>query len=135
MAKRIKRGLLLLFVDLDHLSQINDQHGHRTGDLALIEVAAVLKETFRESDVIGRLGGDEFVVLTVDVDQVSVDILTRRLQEILAAHNREGRLPCDLSLSVGAAHCDSERPCSIDTLLSHADLVMYEDKRKKSRGS
>ncbi|HEY0971402.1 MAG TPA: two-component regulator propeller domain-containing protein [Gemmatimonadales bacterium] len=63
VASRDRRGFVLLFADLDGLKGINDTHGHAAGDRAITDAAALLRETFREADIIARLGGDEFVVL------------------------------------------------------------------------
>ena len=61
IAGRLNRGVLLLLGDLDGLRGINDTLGYEEGDRALIEAANILKETFRESDIIARIGGDEFI--------------------------------------------------------------------------
>ena len=131
LANRTKRQVLLLFADFDHLKQINDAISHRDGDRALIEFANVLKHTFRESDIIARIGGDEFVVLAVEAGEGSRKALPARLQKELDAHNAKGQQPFKLSISVGVAHYDPERPCSIDELLHRADTLMYEQKKAK----
>lgn len=129
MAHRARKRMVLLFADFDHLKQINDAFGHSEGDQALVEVAHVLEETFRESDIIGRIGGDEFAVLAVETDDASIEILVTRLQENLEARNATGDLRYELSLSVGLARYDPEAPCSIDELLARADRSMYEKKQ------
>jgi len=102
------------------------------GDDALIETADILKDIFREADIIARIGGDEFVVLAIETHDANADILSTRLKENLKAHNaREGRR-YKLTLSVGIAGYNPENPCSIDELLDRADKLMYEQKRKKS---
>src|SRR3546814_10918255 len=53
----------LFYIDLDNFKQVNDTHGHQTGDEALLEVAALMKEQIRGGDLAGRLGGDEFALL------------------------------------------------------------------------
>ena len=132
-ANRARRSMVLLFADFNGLKQINDTLGHLEGDRALIETADVLRETFRESDILARIGGDEFVVLAIETDRVGPEILVTRLQENLEAHNAgEGRR-YKLSLSVGLARYDSERSCSIDELLAQADRAMYEQKRGDQR--
>ena len=73
LAHRMNRTMLLFFCDVDNLKGINDTHGHAQGDLALKEVSAILKETFREADILARLGGDEFVVLAVDASLESAE--------------------------------------------------------------
>ena len=62
IAKRNKTGLYLLYLDLNNLKVINDQYGHKEGDKALRQIAQILKNTYRESDVIARIGGDEFAI-------------------------------------------------------------------------
>ena len=129
VADRRKNGSVLLFADLDHLKHINDALGHPEGDRALIEVANILRETFRESDIIARIGGDEFAVLAVETDEVSAETLATRLRYNLEAHNARGDRPYKLSLSIGLAHYAPEHPCSIDELLAQADRAMYEQKQ------
>jgi diguanylate cyclase (GGDEF)-like protein/PAS domain S-box-containing protein len=129
MADRAKKRMVLLFADFDHLKRINDTFGHSEGDRALIEVADVLEDTFRESDIIGRIAGDEFVVLAIETDGDSAEILATRLQENLEARNAKADRRYDLSLSVGIARYDPEYPCSIDELLARADRAMYEQKQ------
>jgi diguanylate cyclase (GGDEF)-like protein/PAS domain S-box-containing protein len=129
MAKRGKRRMMLLFADLDGLKRINDTFGHPEGDRALIEVADILRTTFRESDIVARIAGDEFVVLVIETNGSPAEVLTHRLQENLAARNARGDRPYELSLSIGLARYDPHRSCSIDGLLTQADRAMYEEKR------
>jgi len=128
-ADRTKMKMLLLFADFDDLKRINDTLGHLEGDRALIEVADILRETFRESDIIARIAGDEFVVLAIETDRPSADAITTRLQENLEARNARGDRCYKLSLSVGIARYDPKHPCSIDELLARADRLMYEQKQ------
>jgi diguanylate cyclase (GGDEF)-like protein/PAS domain S-box-containing protein len=128
-AERAQRKMVLLFADFDRLKQINDAFGHAEGDRALIESANVLKETFRESDIIARIGGDEFVVLATETGGSPTEVLAARLQENLEARNLRRDRDYTLSLSLGLARYDPERPCSIDDLLIQADKAMYERKQ------
>ncbi|HEX7588095.1 MAG TPA: diguanylate cyclase, partial [Anaerolineae bacterium] len=133
MAHRTQRGMFLLFGDLDGLKSINDTLGHAKGDAALGETAAILKESFRESDILARLGGDEFAVLAVESAEDSAGILSTRLRKNLAAHNACANRPFHLSLSVGITRYDPAAPCSIDNLMAGADKLMYEQKKQKSK--
>ncbi len=131
-AKRQKTGLFLLYADLDDLKVINDTWGHYEGDLALIKAAALLKTTYRESDVIARIGGDEFVVVfPIGIPGDDIESITGRLHKELANLNADtnGKGRYELSISVGVACFDPENPCSIDKLLVQADSKMYERKR------
>ncbi|HLA04608.1 MAG TPA: sensor domain-containing diguanylate cyclase [Syntrophales bacterium] len=129
--ERKKDGLTLVFADLDHLKEINDSLGHTVGDEALVEVAEVFKEVFRKMDIIGRVGGDEFAILAPETSLEYSDIINNRLQDQLDIHNaREGR-NYTISISVGMAYCDPEKPCSLDELMSRADSLMYGKKKAK----
>lgn len=136
IANRARTRLLQIFADVDGLKQINDRFGHEEGDLALIEVARVLRQTFRESDVLARIGGDEFAILAADVQDGGANVCATRLKEKLESHNlskpdRRYRL----SVSVGIAHYDPAGPCSIEELLSRSDALMYENKRGRKATS
>ena len=126
------KRLLLLFIDMDNLKWINDHHGHNEGDQALIDLANILKKTFRQSDIVARIGGDEFVVLSESTDESGQIVLTR-LYENIKDHNAKGARRYTLSVSVGATQFDPNHPVSIDELLSKADALMYAEKRKKSK--
>jgi diguanylate cyclase (GGDEF)-like protein/PAS domain S-box-containing protein len=131
LAKRLNSRMLLLFADIDDLKTINDTRGHQEGDQALMETANLLKEAFRESDIIARVGGDEFVVLTMGAPEENVEVITTRLQTKLAARNAQGDLPFQLEISTGAACYDPENPYSIEEMLAQTDGLMYAQKRGK----
>jgi diguanylate cyclase (GGDEF)-like protein/PAS domain S-box-containing protein len=131
IAQRTKAHLLLAFVDLDKMKQINDTLGHQAGDAALVDIAAILKEACRESDIVGRMGGDEFAILAIDTADKTGEVLTNRLLNLLNTHNRLAGRSYRLSLSIGIAHFDPEKPSNLYELIAHADTRMYED---KSRG-
>jgi diguanylate cyclase (GGDEF)-like protein len=132
LSVRTKKKLLLLFMDMDNLKWINDHHGHNQGDQALIDLADILKKTFRESDIIARLGGDEFVVLSESMDENGETVLTR-LYENIKDHNAKRSRRYTLSISVGTTQFDPKHPISIDELLSKADALMYAQKNKKPK--
>jgi diguanylate cyclase (GGDEF)-like protein len=130
-AIRTKKRPLLLFIDMDDLKGINDRCGHNEGDQALIDLANILKRTFRESDIVARIGGDEFVVLLESTDENSETLITR-LHENVKDYNAQ-RSQRILSISLGTAQFDPESPISIDELLSKADALMYVHKRRRWR--
>jgi diguanylate cyclase (GGDEF)-like protein len=134
IANRSKKAMSLLYADLDGLKIINDTFGHDEGDRALVETAALLRDAFRESDIIARIGGDEFVVLTVDVGDVKPDSLIWRVQEKFDARNAAGHKKFVLSISQGIACYDPEDPCSVLDLINQADKRMYDEKIAKKAG-
>ena len=131
LAQRNKRGALLFFVDVDQLKKVNDTWGHAQGDLALIEVASILKEAFREADILARLGGDEFLVLAPDLSEENAAALNNRIQASLEARNRQGQRLYQLNLSMGIARYDPKVPCTVNELIAQADNLMYQQKHGK----
>ncbi|PJC71822.1 MAG: hypothetical protein CO013_12595, partial [Syntrophobacterales bacterium CG_4_8_14_3_um_filter_58_8] len=133
-ANRAQRPLLLTFIDCDGLKWINDTQGHKEGDKALIDTTHILRQTFRESDIIARLGGDEFAILSIDAADLNQGDFSRRLQQHIDAFNAKESRPYKLSLSWGAAIYNPESPLSLDELISAADGLMYAQKKAKARG-
>lgn len=134
LANRNSKKLLLFYMDLDGLKKINDAIGHPEGDLALVEAATVLKELFRESDIIGRLGGDEFAVLLFEsISSSDEQAILTRLRETLRERNARPRRLYTLELSAGIKSYDPAHPCSLDELISRADTLMYKEKKSKYR--
>jgi len=134
LAQREGRQGLLFFVDLNGMKQINDTLGHDEGDRALVDTADVLREVFRITDVVSRLGGDEFVALMLDADASQVDVFAARIRQAMTARNAQGLRRYRLSASVGASPYDAQRAQTIESLLAHADTIMYEQKRARRAG-
>ncbi len=134
LARRLKKDLLLVFVDLDDFKSINDTHGHQVGDQALVETADILRTTFRESDVLARLGGDEFVALAMFSPEEGDDLIETRLHQTLAEHNARPSRRYSLSISTGAARFDARNVQSLAELMAMADDALYEKKRARKQG-
>jgi diguanylate cyclase (GGDEF)-like protein/PAS domain S-box-containing protein len=135
MAGRMKINAVLIYIDLDRLKWINDTLGHATGDLALIETAKILKSAFRSSDILARLGGDEFVVLAAETAENSTDVMLTRLETLVNKSNARAGRKYQLSLSVGTAYLNWEKPVPLASLLEQADQRMYQQKQAKKTRS
>jgi diguanylate cyclase (GGDEF)-like protein len=133
LARRQKKGIFILYADVDNLKEINDSFGHKEGDMALIETADILKKNYRESDIIARIGGDEFVIIPIGTAKDNIDIITTRFEKCIEIYNSKSNREYKLSLSYGLAYYDPANPCSIDELLSQADKTMYEHKKYKKK--
>lgn len=131
LARRTARNMVVIYADMDGLKEINDTYGHLEGDRAIVEIARVLKATFRESDIVARYGGDEFVVLAIEAHAESCDIMIDRLRSNTAAFNWEADFDFTISLSIGAAVYDPGEPADLDSLLEAADRAMYDNKKDK----
>ncbi|MDP6353443.1 MAG: diguanylate cyclase [Alphaproteobacteria bacterium] len=130
-ASRDQTRMLVVFIDIDGLKTINDRLGHAEGDRALRDLAEVVTETFRESDVLGRLGGDEFVALVAEGAPTRDDGAVHRLQDHMDAFNADSDRPYVLAASIGVARYDPGAPAPLDQLLSRADTQMYEQKQSR----
>ena len=133
VCRRRSATAALLFFDLTRFKQVNDQYGHAEGDRALAAFADLLREVFRDSDVIGRLGGDEFVVMLSSADQRAEEAL-QRLRNAVAAYNEKTRRGYTLEFNVGVAHFDAQKHQSVDDLIHEADTLMYAQKKRMSAG-
>ncbi len=132
LCKRMKRPASLFFFDLDFFKEINDRFGHAEGDIALINFSKILKDAFRESDVVGRLGGDEFVALLTNANQTETNLILHRLEKVLDEFNNQHKSRgYEIVYSVGVVAFDPTRHLSINDLLAEGDRLMYEQKRNK----
>ena len=132
LAKINAEPFSIAFVDLDGLKGINDTFGHNAGDLALVEAASVLRDSFRRSDIIARLGGDEFAVFVAETQDAKIAGILERIQESLAACNSTPGRNFGLSFSIGIASSSVERHLDLEGLIQRADELMYERKRGKA---
>jgi diguanylate cyclase (GGDEF)-like protein len=129
IARRQRHSVTLAFADLDGLKVINDRCGHMWGDFALKDISAILKNTFRESDVIARIGGDEFAILWISERPPSPAVLHNRLRAGLEAYTASETRPYQLSLSIGFSLYSGDSETSLEDMLFETDQRMYVDKR------
>ena len=131
VAARTRAAVALLFIDVDGLKHVNDEHGHSMGDLLLKETADVLRETIRVSDLAGRLGGDEFCVLLMGDPELDPARAVDRLRHTIDEHNARPGRQFRVSLSIGLSALPPGRSVTLEELIDAADEGMYEDKRGK----
>jgi diguanylate cyclase (GGDEF)-like protein len=128
-AVRHDRGFALLVVDVDHFKQVNDDHGHLTGDALLEHVAKRVGTAKRGEDLLGRVGGDEFVLLMIDPATDHAAEAARRIcAQVANAPLLHGGLQLDATLSGGLALFPGDGN-TWDALFATADARLYEAKR------
>ena len=129
-ARRNRRKLAVLFLDLDHFKNINDTLGHETGDNLLKEVAQRLKSSIRESDRAARLGGDEFNILLSDITypEEAVIIVRKILENCNATYTISGHeLNITFSIGISIYPDDGQH---VEDLMRNADMAMYNAKER-----
>ncbi len=132
LCKRMSIPSCLLFIDLNNFKHINDQYGHAEGDHALQVFSHILRDNYRESDVIGRMGGDEFAVLLTRCSLSECQINLNRLLDSVNNYNQKATRGYNIELSAGFVEYDSQKHSSIDDMLNEADNLMYEQKKLAS---
>jgi diguanylate cyclase (GGDEF)-like protein len=132
VAHRDRKPMMVISADLDGLKGINDTFGHKEGDAAIVETAHILRESFRDADLVARVGGDEFaILLTGGEAEFDAGMLGGRLEATLEAHNETDARRYKISVSAGFATLDDGGTSTFDEWLHRADTMMYERKRQK----
>ena len=126
MAQARRRGqpLSVVLVDIDHFKQINDVHGHATGDAVLVDVARRLESQVRAGDACARFGGEEFLVLLPDTAAAQAVTVAEKLRSALQSSPTVAGLPLTASFGVAG----SEGLDALDRVLEGADRALYRAK-------
>lgn len=127
-ASRSETQLALFFIDLDKFKDINDTHGHKTGDKVLIETAKRIKNCIRVGDTISRYGGDEFVLLVENLSEsYNVGLIAEKILSALSEplYIEGSKLKVTPSIGISIYPNDGDTP---ESLLSYADTAMYQAK-------
>jgi len=134
-ASRNGRPLSLLFIDLDGFKGVNDTHGHLFGSRALVEAAAVIRGSARETDVVARFGGDEFALVLPDTGGEGAFAVGERIRDRIADHKflAGDGLDIHLTASVGVATLP-DVAASAEELVQAADKAMYQVKDSGKNG-
>ena len=131
----VGKHAICVFMDLDHLKEINDTFGHSQGDVALIAVSDMLKQTVRNNDLVARIGGDEFVgMFVIDTPEYD-DIFRARLKRSYEEYNQKSGLPFYVEASVGIAHFTCNQGLEISKIVNDADRYLYEAKKAKRKSA
>jgi diguanylate cyclase (GGDEF)-like protein len=128
ICRRQNTSASLIYIDLKKFKLINDKFGHAEGDVALVAFADLLKNTFRDSDLLARLGGDEFVVLLSNKSKHSVIEALDRFKFSLDDYNKKAKRGYNIEFSYGIVDYDAEIHQTIDKLLADGDSRMYQTK-------
>ncbi len=128
-SRRYDSPFSVFMLDIDWFKRINDTHGHAVGDDVLVLVSEILRNTIRQSDVVGRYGGEEFMVVAAETSHARAGALAERLRARVELESKRVDLPA-VTLSIGVASTDVCREtASVQDLVDLADEALYQAKR------
>lgn len=127
---RTAEAAYLLIVDIDHFKRINDDYGHKVGDLVLCHVADMLQATARQGDLVCRLGGEEFVVISLETDKAGARQLAERIRVAIEHGEVPGigpDQPIRCTVTIGVSN-DLTSTQALDAAMQQADAALYRGK-------
>lgn len=124
-ARRHRKAIAFMMIDLDHFKMVNDTYGHLNGDAVLAELASIISTGARESDVCARYGGEEFAMILHETTEPGARTLAERIRAKVAASTFPGGLKLTISIGVAA----TDEPSLFTTLIDRADQALYVAKQ------
>jgi diguanylate cyclase (GGDEF)-like protein/PAS domain S-box-containing protein len=130
LAKREKKPLSLMMIDIDKFKNINDTYGHKNGDIVIRTLATIMIENTRASDIVARIGGEEFVILLPNTMTGDAVTLANKLRKKIENHliKLEDNIDINITVSIGVASVIVEDEVTIDKALARADEALYKVK-------
>jgi len=124
MAKRHSSNLSLIIMDIDHFKAVNDVYGHQVGDAVLVQMAKIITQMIRKSDIFGRFGGEEFLIVCPKTTQEEAFVLAEKLRKSIENHYFEEVGYKTISLGISQFKSTD----MTENILKRADLALYEAK-------
>jgi len=125
-AKRYANNLSVIFCDIDHFKKVNDNYGHKIGDIVLEEYAKIMQQNIRKSDVLGRWGGEEFLIILPHTSLNQAKKVAEKLREEIKKHHfpKVGNITCSFGVS------EYKYNETLHDLMQKVDEALYEAKEK-----
>ncbi len=122
--KKFKENFSIVMLDIDHFKAVNDTYGHQVGDTVLREMAMLIKDSIRSTDIIGRWGGEEFMLICPKTDSSNAYAVAQNIRENIQTHN----FPRVGSLTISAGVSDIISNEDVNALVNSADSLLYDAK-------
>lgn len=132
---RYNHPIGFVMIDVNSFKEINDLYGHQVGDEVLQEVAKLLQQQVRESDIVVRYGGDEFLLVLIETNGETVQVKRRVLEEVARRNKTNPVFDFPVTFSIGIAHWSPDSLQSVSEVLAEADKRMYKSKRSQDRST
>jgi diguanylate cyclase (GGDEF)-like protein len=131
-AARHETPAAVLYIDLDGLKRINDDHGHHVGDAVLLHLARLLTENLRATDMVARIGGDEFGLILDHLSEADATAKAKALSDYVSAqHVDVGAATIAIRVTIGLAMVRAGE--SVASLIERADAAMYANRHHRSQ--
>lgn len=125
-AQRYRAQFTLFILDIDYFKEINDEYGHATGDDVLIDVAQIIQDNVRATDIVARWGGDEFVVLAVETNERRGLAVAEKIRKSVSEYHKNN---LNITASIGLAEVNIDLD-NARTMFLKADKALYEAKNR-----
>lgn len=129
--RKMGEMILVSFIDMDGLKVINDEYGHNEGDFALQRLASTIVECCRDGWISARFGGDEFIIMGICSEEKAREEINELFVKRLAQTNKLMNKPYEISASIGTIVSEIKEDDTMFSLISQADEIMYEQKKRK----
>ena len=130
LANRYKEDFSLSMLDIDHFKKVNDRYGHLTGDEVLEEIATLIRQNIRDTDIVGRYGGEEFIIILPKTNLSSSWVVAERLRSIIEKAEMKDSAGNVFAITVSQGLAGWERGEDAYYLISCADEALYKAKEK-----
>ncbi len=130
IARREGGTLSIIILDIDKFKMVNDTYGHNAGDQVLKQLASILTDHTRDSDIVARLGGEEFALLLLNSDRNGAAILAEKLRKTVEDHTVtiDSKTAISFTISLGVSSADVKSDTTIDSALNDSDTALYKAK-------
>ena len=128
--KRYGSPLICMMIDVDHFKKVNEEYGHKAGDMVLRDLSGIIQGNIREVDTPSRWGGEEFLLLMPETDKEKSMQPATRILERTAAYTFPKMPKGRVTVSIGIAMAPASNIETAEQLIDASDLAMYEAKRK-----
>ncbi|MGC8651368.1 MAG: GGDEF domain-containing protein [Minisyncoccia bacterium] len=118
-------NLSIIFLDIDDFKKVNDRYGHPKGDRVLKQLAKLLKQSIRKTDLLARWGGDEFVILFLNVNSLNAQKLAQKICSTVRKNKIAG-----LYITISAGLFNLSKSDSFISAINQADKLMYQGKKQ-----
>jgi diguanylate cyclase (GGDEF)-like protein len=122
-----EKTFALFLIDIDFFKKVNDTFGHNAGDLVLIKLAELMRNSLRKQDCLGRWGGEEFILILPDTDAAGAIIIAEKMRKIVDSHSF-GYNEATIKVTISLGGCCHKQNMEVSQCLELADQALYRSK-------